>query len=102
MGEKSQNPTFLVKNRVLVPVPMKQWASGTGTTQLEPVPIGSKGLVPVPLLPTTLFFHIFASLSFVLVYRLFRDPKKRLIGVQIRMRLSEKRTVPHRLGEANV
>ena len=95
MGEKSQNPTFLVKNRVLVPVPMKQWASGTGTTQLEPVPIGSKGLVPVPvkvvpvpLLPTTLFFHIFASLSFVFVYRLFRDPKKRLIGVQIRMRLS--------------
>ena len=78
----------------MVPVPLK----------LVPVPIGSKGLVPipvkvvpVPLLLAAMFLHIFASLSFVFVYRLFRDPKKRLMGVQIRMRLSEKRTVPRRL-----
>ena len=70
------------------------------------VPTGSEGRVPVPvkvvsvpLLPTALFLHIFAPLSFVFVYRLFRDPKKRSMGVQRRMRLSEKRTVPRRLGD---
>ena len=83
----------------VVPVPLK----------LVPVPIDSKGLVPVPVkvvsvsqLLAALFLHIFASLSFVFVYRLFRDPKKRLMGVQIRMRLSEKRTVPRRRGEADI
>ena len=51
--------------------------------QVVPVPIGSEGLVPVPvkvvpvpLLPATLFLHIFAPLSPVFVHRLFRDPKK--------------------------
>ena len=68
---------------------------------MVPVPIDSKGLVPVLLLPIALFLHIFAPLSFVFVYRLFRDPKKRLIGVQIRMRLSEKCTIPRCLGEAS-
>ena len=74
----------------VVPVPLK----------LVPIPIDSKGLVPVPVkvvpvpqLPAALILHIFAPLSFVFVYRLVRDPKKRLMGVQIRMRLSEKRTI---------
>ena len=31
---------------------------------------------------TALFLHIFAPLSFVFVYRLFRDPKKLLMGVK--------------------
>ena len=31
--------------------------------------------------------------------RLFRNPKKQLMGVQIEIKLSEKRIVPHRLGE---
>ena len=65
--------------------------SGTGTKEwyqyplcrgeVVPVPIGSVGLVPVlvkvvpvPLLPTTLFLHIFAPLSPVFVHQLFRDP----------------------------
>ena len=45
----------------LVPVPMMQWASGTGTTQsgsnmgLVLVPVK---VVPVPLLPATLFLHV--------------------------------------------
>ena len=93
---------------------MTQWASGTSTSlpvplKLVPVPIGSKGLVPVPvkvvpvpLLLAALFLHIFAPLSFVFVYRLSRDPKKQLMEVQIRMRLSEKWTVPRRLGEASL
>ena len=75
--------------------------------KVVPVPIVSEGLVPVPvkvvpvpLLPATLFLNIFAPLSPIFVHQLFRDPNKLLMGVQIRMRLSEKRTVPRRLGEA--
>ena len=55
----------------VVPVPLK----------VVPIPIGSVGLVPVPvkvvlvpLLPTTLFLHIFESLSPVFIHRMFRDP----------------------------
>ena len=80
-----------------MPVPLK----------LVPIPIGSKGLVPVPikvvpvpLLLAALFLHIFSPLSFVFVYRLLRGPKKRLIGgVQIKMKLSEKRNVPRLIGD---
>ena len=32
--------------------------------------------------------------------RFFRNPNKLLMGVQIRIKLNEKRTVPHRRGEA--
>ena len=76
----------------VVPVPMIQWASGTGTTQ-----IGTG---------TTTFsspvFAYFAPLSPVFLHRLFRNPKKRLMEVQIRMRLSEKRTVPRRLSDIHL
>ena len=75
--------------------------------RVVPVPIVSEGLVPVPvkvvpgpLLPATLFFHIFAPLSPIFIHQLFRDPKKLLMGVQIRMRQREKHIVPCRLGEA--
>ena len=43
----------------------------------------------------------FDSKSLVFVHRLFRNHNKLSMGVQIRMKLSEKRTVPHRRGEAN-
>ena len=33
MVENAKIRHFLGKNRVVVPVPMMQWASGTGTTQ---------------------------------------------------------------------
>ena len=75
----------------MVSVPLKLVPVPTGSEGLVPVPVK---VVPVPLLPVALFLHIFAPLSFVSVYRLSRDPKKRLMGVQIRMILSEKRTVP--------
>ena len=41
-------------------------------------------------------FARYALLSLIFVHRLFRDPNKGLMGVQIRMKLSEKRTVPRR------
>ena len=62
-----------------------QWITGTGTGQSGTCTTTSNSPV----------FAYFASLSPVFVYQLFRDPKKRLIGVQIRIRLSEKRTVPY-------
>ena len=66
--------------------------------KVVPVPIK---VVSVPMLPATLFYVPLALLSLVFVHRLFRDPNKGLMGVQIRMKLSEKHTIPHRLGEAN-
>ena len=58
--------------------------------KLVPVPTGSDGLVPVPLLPKALFVP---RIRIPIV----RDPMKLLMGVQIRIELSEKRTVPHKL-----
>ena len=117
MGEKWQNLPFLGKTRTLVPVPKV----GTGTHWIETkwyryrsmwywYPFTSKGLVPLPIkvvpvsvsmLPTTLFYVPLALLSLIFVHRLFRDPNKGLMGVQIRIKLSEKHTIPRRLGEAN-
>ena len=87
---------------------MMQWAIGTGTTQtgtgtgtdwqwMTGTGTGQSGT------GTTTFnspvFAYFAPLSPVFIHRLFRDPKKLLMGVQIRMRLSEKRTVPRQLND---
>ena len=69
-----------------------QWAIDTGTGQSGTDTTTSSSPV----------FAYFALLSPVFVYQLFRDPKKLLMGVQIRMRLSEKRTVPRRRGEASM
>ena len=71
--------------KVVVSVPIEQRQSGTGTD-------ASSNPVFVPL----------ALLSLIFLHRLFRDPTKGLMGVQIRMKLSEKRTVPHPLGEASL
>ena len=73
----------------VVPVPMMQWASGTGTTENGIGTTTSSNPV----------FAYFAPLSPVFIHRLFRNPKKRFMEVQIRMRLSEKRIVPRRLDD---
>ena len=46
-----------------------------------------------------LFFWFFVSEHLVFVHRRYRNPNKLLIGVKIRMKLSEKRIVPRRLDE---
>ena len=43
------------------------------------------------------FFFFFVSEHLVFIHRLFRDPNKGLMGVQIRMKVSKKRTVPRRV-----
>ena len=65
---------------------MMQWASGTGTSHSGTGTTTSSSPV----------FAYFAPLSLVFIHRLFRNPKKRLMGIQIRMRLSEKCIVPRR------
>ena len=81
-----------------------QWAIGTDTTQtgtgtdwqlINSTGTGQRGTGTTT--SSSPIFPYFALLSPVFIHRLFRDPKKRLMWVQIRMRLSEKRTVPHRL-----
>ena len=86
-----------------------QWAIGTGTAQIGTgtdwqwtTDTGTDQSGTGTTTSSSPVFAYFAPLSPVFVYQLFRDPKKRLMGVQIRMRLSEKRTVPHRLGEASL
>ena len=89
-----------------------QWAIGTGTTQtgtgtgtgtgtdwqwITGTDTGQSGTGTTT--SNSPVFAYFAPLSPVFVYQLFRDPKKRLMGVQIRMRLSEKRTLPRHLGD---
>ena len=79
-----------------------QWAIGTDTTQTG---IGTdwKWMTGTGTTPSNSpVFAYFAPLSPKFIHRLFRDPKKRLTKVQIRMRLSEKRTVPRRLCEASL
>ena len=92
VGDKWQNMPFLGKThnsvpvpKVVVSVPIGQRQSGIGTD-------ASSNPIFVPL----------ALLNFIFVHRLFKDPNKGLMGVQIRMKLSEKRTVPPRLGEASL
>ena len=79
----------------MVPVPesgtgtMMQWASDTGTTQTH---TGSEGLVPVPvkvvavpLLPAALFVLICFTIKSRIRIPMVKDPKKLLMGVQIRI-----------------
>ena len=82
-----------------------QWAIGTGTAQtgtgtdwqwITCTGTGQSGTRTGS--SSSPVFAYFAPLSPVFIHRLFRDPKKRLMGVQIRMRLSEKCTVPRCLG----
>ena len=50
MAENAKIQHFMGKNRVVVPVQK----NGTDTHDV----VGSMGLVPVPLLPATLFLHV--------------------------------------------
>ena len=107
MSENAQNPEFLGKNPWAVPVP-KEWyryRDAVGNWYLyrsnryryrlavdDQYRYRSKGYR----------YHYFQQPRFcllcivspVFIHLLFRDPKKRLMGVQIRMRLSKKRIVP--------
>ena len=87
MAENAKIRHFLGKNRVVVPIPTMQWASGTGTSQFGTGTTASNNLN----LP------YFCTVKSRIRTRLFRDPKKRLMGVQIKIELSEKRTVPRRV-----
>ena len=84
----------------LVSVPIVQRRNGTGThcQKSSSTDTGPSG-TGTDASNNTVFVSL-ALLSLVFVHRLFRDPNKRLMGVQIRMKVSEKRTVPYRLGEA--
>ena len=84
-----------------------QWASGTGTTQSGTGTHWQCGIgtgTSQSGIGTTAscnpIFACYAIFSPVFVHRLFRDPNKELMGVQIEMKLSEKRTVPRRLDKA--
>ena len=81
-----------------------QWASGTGTTLSRTgthwqcgIGTGTSQNGTGTIASCNPVFACYAILSLVFVYRLFRDPNKLLVGVQIRMRLSEKCTI--RLGD---
>ena len=90
----------------MVPVPksstgtMMQWASGTGTTQTGTGTNSQRGTgtgtsqsgTGTTTSSSTVFAY-FAPLSSVFMHRLFKNPKKRLMRVQIRVRLSEKCTI---------
>ena len=75
--------------KIWVPVPIHQQRTGTSTDQSGTSTDASSNPVFVPL----------ALLSLVFVHRLFRDPNKGLMRVQIRMKQSEKCTVPRYVGE---
>ena len=88
---------------------MMQWASDTGTTQTGTCTTRQRGTGTSTsqsgtgtTTSSSPVFSYFAPLSPLFIHRLFRNPKKRLMEVQIRMRLSEKRTVPRRRGEAKL
>ena len=99
----------------MVPVPksgtgtMMQWASGTGTTQTgtgtsrqRGTGTGTNKSGTDTTTSSSPVFAYFAPLSPVFIHLLFRDPRKGLMGVQIRMRLNEKRTVPRHLGDIHL
>ena len=81
----------------MVPVPV---VSGTGTHLQNRVGTGTYQSGTGTDASNSLDFCTLALLSLIFVHRLFRDPNKLLMGVQIRLKLSEKRIVPRRLGEA--
>ena len=105
MGEKAKIQCFLGKTlkwyryQRVVPVPMMQWASGTGTTQTG---TGTSQSGTGTTASCNLKLAYFCTVKSRIRTRLFRNPKKQLMGVQIGIKLSEKRTVPRRLVEANV
>ena len=78
MCENAKIPHFWAKTRKWY----RYQRSGTGTTTSN-----------------SFFLTYFCTVKSRIRIPMFRDPKKRIMGVQIRIELSEKRTVPRRLGE---
>ena len=76
-----------------------QWASGTGTTLSGTGTHWQCGTGTGTTASCNPIFACYAILSPVFVHRLFKDPNKGLMGVQIEIKLSEKRTVPRRRGD---
>ena len=106
MAENAKIRHFLGKNRIVVPVPMMQWESGSGTTQSGTgthwqcgTGTGTSQSGTGTTASSNLNLAYFCTVKSRIHTRLFRDPKKLLMGVQIKIELSEKRTVPRRLGE---
>ena len=104
-----QNPAFSGQKPVGGTGTRMQWAIGTGTTQtststdwqwITGTDTGQSGTsTTTSSSPVLTYFYI---VSPVFMHRLFRDPKKLLMRVQIRIELSEKYTVPHRRGESSL
>ena len=85
---------------------MMQWAIGIGTTQtgtdidwqwITGTGTGQSGIGTTTSSNPILTY--FCTVKSRICIPMFRDPKKRIMGVQIRIELSEKRIVPRRLGE---
>ena len=85
-----------IGQRQVVPVPK---VSGTGTRSQKRVGTGTHQSGTSTDASSNLDFCSIALLSLVFVHLLVRDPNKGLMGVQIRMKLTEKRIVPRRRGE---
>ena len=83
MVENAKIRHFLGKNRVVVPVPMMQWESGTDTTQSGTsthwqcgTGTGTSQSGIGTIASCNPVFACYATLSLVFVHRLFRDPNK--------------------------
>ena len=83
------------------PVPLLQNQNGTGTTHQNRIgtSIDPSGTDTTTSYNPDFWYSYIVKPKFVL--RQYRNPNKLLMWVQIRIKLSEKRTVPRRLGEAS-
>ena len=79
-----------------------QWASGTDTHWQYGTGTGTSQSGTGTTASSNLNLVYFCTVKSCIPTRLFRDPKKLLLGVQIKIELSEKRTVPRHLGEASL
>ena len=102
MCENAKSRIFLGKNRRRYRYRLSgtgtkmHWAIGTGTAQTG-TGTGQSGTSTTTSGSPVLTY--FCTVKSRIRIPMFRDPKKLIMGVQIRIELSEKRTVPRRLGE---
>ena len=103
---KMQNPAFFWAKTVGGIGTRMQWAIGTGTAQsgigtdwqwVTGTGTGQSGTGTTT--SSSLVLTYFCTVKSRIRVPTFRDPKKLIMGVQIRIELSEKRTVPRRLAE---
>ena len=91
----------------MVPVPksgtgtMMQWASGTGTYWQWMTGTGTSQSGTGTTTSRSPVLTYFCTVKSHIRIPMVRDPKKLLMGVQIRIELSEKHIVPRRRGEAS-